>query len=143
MQTLDHLNSTMICDDVVGLALDLASVLPPSLSHAMFLSTGAEANEAAIKMAKLYTGKYEVVAFSGSWREYASCLPSRRLMADGMTLGAAAATFSAGRRGYGPTAVGQLVLPTPYAYRSPFVTADGQHDWRTELEFGWDMIDRE
>ena len=73
MQTLDHLNSTMICDDVVGLALDLASVLPHSLSHAMFLSTGAEANEAAIKMAKLYTGKYEVVAFSGSWREY--CKP--------------------------------------------------------------------
>lgn len=37
------------------------------LEKMMFLSTGGESNEAAIKMAKLYTGKYEIVALGGSW----------------------------------------------------------------------------
>jgi 2,2-dialkylglycine decarboxylase (pyruvate) len=60
---------------------------------------------------------------------------------DGMTQGAAAATFSAGRKGYGPTAPGQLVLPTPNAFRSPFRKPDGWHDWKAELDFGWGLID--
>jgi 2,2-dialkylglycine decarboxylase (pyruvate) len=36
---------------VVELSRRLASMLPPSLSKAMFLSTGGEANEAALKLA--------------------------------------------------------------------------------------------
>jgi 2,2-dialkylglycine decarboxylase (pyruvate) len=37
---------------------------------------------------------------------------------------------------------GVLTLPTPHAYRSPFAR-DGVHDWRAELEFGWETIDRQ
>jgi 4-aminobutyrate aminotransferase-like enzyme len=33
-------------------------------------------------------------------------------------------------------------LPTPNAYRSVFRRLDGSHDWQTELEFGWSMVDR-
>ena len=80
-------------------------------------------------MAKLSTGRYEVVALDRSWH--------------GMTTGAAGATFSAGRHGYGPPPVGNLTLPAPDAYRSPFRHADGSHDWATELDYGFATLDRQ
>jgi len=60
-----------------------------------------------------------------------------------MTSGAASATYSAGRRGYGPPIPGNLTLPTPNAYRSPFRHSDGSHDWRAELDYGFAAIDRQ
>jgi 2,2-dialkylglycine decarboxylase (pyruvate) len=125
--TLDHLYSGMLSAPVVELASVLSATLPPELSKVLLLTTGAESNEAAIKMAKLYTGKYEVVSFDRSWH--------------GMTSGAASATFSAGRRGYGPPMPGNLVLPTPNAYRSPFRNSDGTYDWASELDYGFAMVD--
>ncbi|RCK69501.1 aspartate aminotransferase family protein [Desertihabitans brevis] len=127
VSTLDHLFSGMLSREVITLARRLSDTLPDPLTKTMLLTTGAEANEAALKMAKLATGRYEVVAFDRSWH--------------GMTAGAAAATFSAGRRGYGPTAPGNLTLPTPNAYRSPFRRADGSHDWEAELEYGFAAVD--
>lgn len=125
--TLDHLYSGMLSEPVVELSTKLAATLPDSLSKVLLLTTGAESNEAAIKIAKLYTGKYEVVSFDRSWH--------------GMTSGAASATFSAGRRGYGPPMPGNLTLPTPNGYRSPFRHSDGSYDWRTELEYGFAAVD--
>ena len=125
--TLDHLYSGMLSEPVVELSTTLAATLPDPLSKVLLLTTGAESNEAAIKMAKLYTGRYEVVSFDRSWH--------------GMTSGAASATFSAGRRGYGPPMPGNLTLPTPNAYRSPFRHSDGSYDWRTELEYGFAAVD--
>src|SRR3954467_12425710 len=55
---LDHLFSGMLSRPVVALATKLAEITPAGLQRSMLLSTGAEANEAAIKMAKLYTGKF-------------------------------------------------------------------------------------
>ncbi|MCW2516007.1 MAG: aminotransferase [Mycobacterium sp.] len=125
--TLDHLYSGMLSPPVVELSTRLSATLPDSLSKVLLLTTGAESNEAAIKMAKLYTGRYEVVSFDRSWH--------------GMTSGAASATFSAGRRGYGPPMPGNLTLPTPNAYRSPFRHADGSYDWQSELEYGFAIVD--
>jgi 2,2-dialkylglycine decarboxylase (pyruvate) len=129
MTTLDHLFSGMLSRPVVDLATRLSDTLPSSLGKTLLLTTGAEANEAAIKMAKLYTGNYEIVSFDRSWH--------------GMTSGAASATFSAGRRGYGPPVPGNLTLPTPNAYRSPFRRGDGSYDWETELQYGFDLIDQQ
>ena len=84
---LDHLFSGMLSRPVVELASRLAALTPGKLERSMLLSTGGEANEAAIKMAKLATGKYEIVAFAESWH--------------GMTGAASSATYSAGRKGYG------------------------------------------
>ncbi|OZF48476.1 aspartate aminotransferase family protein [Rhodococcus sp. 14-2470-1a] len=127
--SLDHLFSGMLSRPVVDLATKLAATLPSELSRTLLLTTGAEANEAALKMAKLYTGGYEVVSFDRSWH--------------GMTSGAAAATFSAGRRGYGPVIPGNLTLPTPDSYRPRFRRADGSYDWETELDYGFSLIDRQ
>ena len=125
---LDHLHSCFLSDTVLEFANALAAILPASLSKVLPLSTGAESNEAALKIAKLATGRFEVVAFDRSWH--------------GVTGGAAAATFNGARHGYGPPVPGALALPTPDAYRSPFAS-NGEYDWRAELDFGFASIDRQ
>jgi 2,2-dialkylglycine decarboxylase (pyruvate) len=100
-----HLFSGFLSRDVTELARELMALLPEPLARAMFLSTGGEANEAALRLAKLHTGGHEVLAFAGSWH--------------GMTAGAASSTYSAGRQGYGPALPGTMALPTPNPYRCP------------------------
>jgi 2,2-dialkylglycine decarboxylase (pyruvate) len=125
--TLDHLFSGMLSRPVVDLSRRLAESLPAPLEKALLLTTGAESNEAALRMAKLVTGGHEVVAFTRSWH--------------GMTLGAAGATYSAARKGYGPASPGNFVLPTPDPYRPDIVDGDGELDWRRQLDLGFSMID--
>ena len=127
-QTLTHLFSGMLSRPVVDLARALDAITPEPLTTSLLLTTGAEANEAALKLAKLYTGRHEVVSFSQSWH--------------GMTSGAAAATYSAGRRGYGPSAPGNFAIPAPNAYRTRF-ERDGVHDWQGELDYAFDLVDRQ
>jgi len=128
MRKLDHLFSGMISRPVVDLATKLASIVPDGLDRVQLLSTGGEANEAAIRMAKLVTGKYEIVGFAQSWH--------------GMTSGAASATYSAGRRGVGPAAVGSFAIPAPFPYRPRF-EKDGVYDWNAELDYAFDLLDRQ
>ncbi|KAL4903873.1 hypothetical protein BDW74DRAFT_34617 [Aspergillus multicolor] len=126
---LDHLLSNMITYPVVELAERLARFLPAPLEKSFFLNTGSESTEAAIKIAKVYTGKFEVIAFAASYH--------------GLTQGSGSATYSAGRRRGGPVMPGALAFPAPYAYRSPFKKPDGSYDWEAEMDFGWSMIDRQ
>ncbi|PWE81331.1 2,2-dialkylglycine decarboxylase [Bradyrhizobium sp. SUTN9-2] len=126
MGAVAHLFSGMLSRPVVTLAERLAA-LAPGLGRVQLLTTGAEANEAAIRMAKLVTGRHEIVAFAQSWH--------------GMTGAAASATYSAGRRGYGPAAVGSFVIPAPNAYRPRFRNVDGSNDWQTELDDAFALID--
>ncbi|OBR10432.1 Aminotransferase class-III [Colletotrichum higginsianum IMI 349063] len=148
---LDHLLSNMITQPVADLAERLGKLLPAPLEkvcplcymcilrfpsahlacypQSFFLNTGSETTEAAIKMAKLHTGKFEIVAMSASYH--------------GLTQGSGSATYSAGRKNGGPAMPGQLAFPAPYAYRSVFRKADGSYDWEAEMDFGWSMIDRQ
>src|SRR6202045_3263322 len=121
---LDHLFSSTLSRPVVDLAEALARLVP-QLPKGMLLSTGGEANEAAIKLAKLVTGGWEVVGFAQSWH--------------GMTGAAASATYKAGRHGYGPMAAGSFAIPAPNAYRPRFSGVD----WQTELDDSFDLIDRQ
>ena len=121
---LDHLFSSMVSDEVVDLAEALGELVP-DLPKVILLSTGGEANEAAIRLAKLVTGKWEIVGFTQSWH--------------GMTGGAAAATYKAGRRGIGPLAAGSFGIPAPNAYRPRFPGVD----WRTELDDSFEQLDRQ
>ncbi|CDM35828.1 hypothetical protein DTO013E5_5352 [Penicillium roqueforti] len=125
--SLDHLFSGMISPPVISLGERLCDLLPPGLDKAFFLSTGGESNEAAIKMAKVYTGKFEIVGLGGSWH--------------GVTAQALGTQYHFGRRGQGPLMPGMLMLPPPNAYRSIFRNADGSYDWQAEMEYGWRMID--
>lgn len=119
---LDHLFSAMISEPVVGLAEKLAEQVP-QLPKSMFLSTGGEANEAAIKLAKTATGKWEIVTFTKSYH--------------GVTAGSAAATFKIGRTGVGPLAPGYYAIPAPNAYKPRFPGVD----WRCELDDAFEQVD--
>ena len=121
---LDHLFSSMLSAPVVDLAEALAGLVP-QLPRSMLLSTGGESNEAAIRLAKLVTGKWEIAAFTQSWH--------------GMTGAAAAATYKAGRRGIGPLMPGQYGIPAPNPYRPRFPGVD----WRQELDDAFDLLDRQ
>lgn len=124
---LDHLFSGMVCPPVASLADKLINLMPSGLDRCIFLSTGGESNEFAIKLAKTFTGKFEVVGLSLSWH--------------GMTGSASACTYEAGRAGHGPPMPGSLVLTAPYEYRSKFRYPDGSYDWKSELEYGFELID--
>ncbi|MCC2111480.1 MAG: aspartate aminotransferase family protein [Hyphomicrobiales bacterium] len=100
-----HLFSGILSVPVVSLAEELAALLPSSLQKMIFLSTGAETNESALRMAKLYTGRFEVIGLDGSWH--------------GMTGGTVSSTYAAGRVGYGPAMPGTMALPMPNCYRCP------------------------
>lgn len=51
----------------VQLATKLASILPKSLDSVYFLNSGSEAIEGAMKLAKRYTGRTEIVSFKNSY----------------------------------------------------------------------------
>ena len=123
-----HLNSGLLSEPVLALAERVAGLLPAGLDRSMFLSTGGEANEAAVRMAKLATGGFEVVSLTRSWH--------------GMTSGSQSLTYSAGRRGHGPTMPGVFALPAPYAYRCPVRHCAGTCD-QTCLEIGFELYDQQ
>lgn len=50
-----------------ALAKKLASLLPAPLQCSYFVNSGTEANEAALKLAKRYTGRTEIIAFRKSY----------------------------------------------------------------------------
>ena len=100
-----HLNSWMLSEEVVRLAARLAELLPEPLSKAIILNTGSEANEIAMRIAKLATGRFEIAGLDQSFH--------------GLTAGAASVTWSVGRGGYGPQVPGTFMIPAPYAYRCP------------------------
>jgi 2,2-dialkylglycine decarboxylase (pyruvate) len=122
-----HLNSWMLCEPVLALAERLVATLPDPLRRVMFLSTGGEGIEAALRMAKLASTRFEVVSLTRSWH--------------GVTAGASAVTYAASRHGYGPVTPGVFALPAPYAYRCPVRHCDQVCDC-TCLEAGFDLFDQ-
>jgi 2,2-dialkylglycine decarboxylase (pyruvate) len=125
---LIHLESTKIAPSVLNLARRLVDLTGGQLSRAMFLSTGGESNEAAIKLAKVYTGGYEIVAIGNSWH--------------GVTSGAASSTFSARQKSAGPLMPGCLALPEPNCFRCPIRHCRDECD-ATCLEVGIEQVLRQ
>jgi 2,2-dialkylglycine decarboxylase (pyruvate) len=121
-----HLFSGMIPSSVVQLAERLARILPPPLSKSLFVNTGSESNDAAIKMAKLATGGFEVVGLGGSWH--------------GVTGNASGVSFASDRKGYGPGMPGTYVIPEPNAYRCPVRHCRDACD-RTCMKVGFELYD--
>jgi 4-aminobutyrate aminotransferase/(S)-3-amino-2-methylpropionate transaminase len=93
------------------LAEKLAGITPGKLKKSFFGSSGGEAIEGALKLAKLYTGKHEFIALQGGFH--------------GRTLGALSVTGNSGRkRRGGPYAAGVAFAPAPYVFRSPYATPE-------------------
>jgi len=90
------------------LAKKLAEIVPDPLAKSFFLSTGSESVEVALRLAKKYTGRFEVVALLRGYH--------------GRTAGSQTYTsISRGARsGYGPLLPGAAFIPAPYCYRCAF-----------------------
>ncbi len=125
---LVHLYSQLLSREVIDLAEALARIAPGSLERVMLLSTGGEANEAALRMARTATGGFEVLGLSRSWH--------------GVTQGAASATYNSSRHGHGPAVPGSFVLAAPTPYRPRFMKGD-EYDWIGELDYGFELFDRQ
>jgi 4-aminobutyrate aminotransferase/(S)-3-amino-2-methylpropionate transaminase len=89
------------------LAVKLAEITPPGLSKSFFGNSGAEANECALKLAKKFTKRHEIMALECSFH--------------GRTIGTLSVTGQSRRRRYdmGPYLPGVSFAPAPYCYRCP------------------------
>lgn len=102
-----------------ALAKKLVEITPPNLDKAFILTTGSEATESAIKLARLYTGRKEIISFQGGFH--------------GRTYGAMSAggkRSGASTKGFGPFVPGFYQAPFPNTYRPIF----GEMTFSTDLE---------
>ncbi|HWZ18174.1 MAG TPA: aspartate aminotransferase family protein [Ktedonobacteraceae bacterium] len=128
LEEVMHLNSWMLSEPVLALAEKLVRLLPTSLNKVILVNTGGEANEIALRLAKMYTGRFEIVGLTRSWH--------------GLQAGVASLNLAAGHAGYGPSIPGSLTLPAPYAYRCPIRHCNGNCDCSC-MEAGFDIIDQQ
>lgn len=59
---LQHASTCFPNEAVVALAEKIAQITPGTISQSIFTNSGTEANETAIQLARVHTGRYEVVA---------------------------------------------------------------------------------
>ena len=121
-----HLNTNLVSEEVIELGKSLADLLPPQLQKVLLLSTGGESTEVALKVAKMFTGRFEVVGLMQGYH--------------GHTGGAMSVTFSNRRGGYGPWVPGGIAIPTPYCYRCPLNLTFPSCDYAC-ARLGFDMVD--
>ncbi|CAN5141829.1 aspartate aminotransferase family protein [soil metagenome] len=67
VNTLQHTSTIFMTQPMVDLAEKLAEVAPGDMSKSFITNSGTEANEAAIRFARLATGRHEVIALEHSY----------------------------------------------------------------------------
>ncbi len=123
-----HMFSGMIPEVVAELAATVArDWMPAGLTKSIFVNTGSESNEVALRMAKMYTGGYEILAVGGSWH--------------GVTGGTSAVSFASDRKSYGVHVPGVYVMPEPNDYRPYIKGLSGEESALACLELGLKMYD--
>jgi 4-aminobutyrate aminotransferase-like enzyme len=114
----------------IALSQKMADITPGDLQKSYFACSGSESVEAAIRMARFYTGRQEVVALDGGYH--------------GQTYGAWSITGGGQRSGhpeYGVGAPGVTFLPTPNPYRCLFCKEKGACNLNC-LEYSETLLDR-
>jgi len=101
---------------------ELRKITPPSIDSYYFANSGAEALENAVKIARVATGRQNVIVFSGSFH--------------GRSSGTMALTTSKTvyRTGFGPLPSGVFVSPFPYAFRLKMTEAEASEYALEQLE---------
>ncbi len=103
--SLIHASSSYFNVQELQLAETLGSVLDRPLKRALFMESGSDANEAAMAIAKRFSGSYEVASPHVSFH--------------GFSEASRAVTYAGWRGGYGPFAPGSYAFMAPYCYRCP------------------------
>ncbi|MBZ5661245.1 MAG: aspartate aminotransferase family protein [Acidobacteriia bacterium] len=102
---LQHLSTLYPNEQIVALAEKVAQITPGALQSSFFTSSGTEANEAAIMLARMATGSYDIVAL-------------RHAYSGGSAL-AKSVTAQAPWRKSAVISVGVAHAINPYCYRCP------------------------
>ena len=89
------------------LARRLVRLMPRHLNRCFLITTGSEATEAAMRLAKRYTGRNEIMGFWGGFHGRTAAA---------MSVGGKAK----GKKGFGTMMPGALFSPYAYCYRCPF-----------------------
>ncbi len=105
MGRLSHVSTLYPTEAIVALAEKLAHITPGKLTKSFFTSSGTEANEAAVLLARMATGSYDVVALRHAY--------------SGSSQLAKAITAHAPYRKAGIISVGFAHAINPYCYRCP------------------------
>lgn len=102
---------------------ELRAIAPPPIDSFYFANSGAEAVENAVKIARVATGRQNVIVFSGSFH--------------GRTAGTMALTTSKTvyRSSFGPLPSGVYVAPFPYAFRLKMTEAEASEYALEQLEY--------
>src|SRR5689334_19310581 len=103
-----HLGDQYISPGILAAVSKLASKAPGKLSKAVLLSTGSEANECALRMAKAVTGRTGTLAFSRGY--YGISLATRNL---------SSISDHPGKSDFQPAPANQDKLITPVCNRCP------------------------
>jgi 4-aminobutyrate aminotransferase len=105
IDSLIHSGCVVHYESIVHAAERLAEVAPGGIEKFGFANSGAEAVEAAVKLARYHTGRQGVITFRGSFH--------------GRTMGAVSYTTSNAkyRDGYHPVLGSTFVVPFPHSYR--------------------------
>ena len=103
---LGHTSTLYITENQIEAAKKLAHVAPGSLQTSMFLNSGSEAIDAAIRLARLYTGRHEIIALRHGY--------------SGNSTLATHLTGHAPWRASHTSVAGITHALAPYPYRSPF-----------------------
>jgi 2,2-dialkylglycine decarboxylase (pyruvate) len=124
---LIHSSSSFPNEKSTELAFKIGSLVPPPLKATILLSTGSEANEVALSIAKKYTGGFEAASFHIS---YIGRTAVTRALSPAMT-----------HKGYGPLIPGIFTMPGPYCYRCPI--DESYPDCKIFcVEVGFQMLER-
>ncbi len=102
---LQHTSTVYPNEQIVALAEKLAQITPGRLQKSFFTNSGTEANEAAVLLARMATGSFEVVALRHGY--------------SGHSLLAKSLTAQAPWRRAGVISVGVTHALSPYCYRCP------------------------
>ncbi|NQW24139.1 MAG: aspartate aminotransferase family protein [SAR202 cluster bacterium] len=125
-ETLIHSHMSMFNDREIILASRLAEITPEGMDRSMFLTSGSDSNEAAMAIAKRFTGGYEFASPASSFH--------------GMNDSTRAVTFSGWHEGYGPYAPGHYPIMAPYEYRCTFCKDRGGCDYSC-LNTSFELLD--
>lgn len=103
---LGHVSSLYVTAPMLEAARRLADLAPGGLRRTFFSSSGTEANETAIQLARAYTGRTDVIALRGAYH--------------GRGGGTIALTAHASWRVLPSTQAGVSHAVAPYPYRCPY-----------------------
>lgn len=105
LSKLWHAGGAFLYDSLVTAGENILEVAPDGIERVLFMNSGAESVEAAVKLAKKTTGRQGVIVFRGGFH--------------GRTMGSVSYTTSRVkyRQGYHPVVPSVFITPYPHPYR--------------------------